>query len=204
MHERRSRWLQGYLGQLDDVREAVIDLVANVGGVDPETARKYQRQIESKILKEKFGFRTSQKVRTSRGRVEMRSIIVAVALTAVSLPTVALAQNYVLIPGGYSSPGTSHPTHQWNAIVVSYKDGNVYYCTAKETPPNTTITLGCHALTFTGTILRGSDVVTMPPRGPMDNSVVDADFWQLNQQSGELALCKTVGDAPSCARYQLP
>jgi hypothetical protein len=124
-------------------------------------------------------------------------------VTAVFAPDVAMAQqNYVLLPSFYVGGGGGN-SFIWTALVVSYKDGKVYLCTA-QLPTGENISLRCNPQSFAGKILTGSDVVTMSPRNVSTLPSVNTDFWQLDQQSGAVQLCKTAGYMPDCASFQLP
>jgi hypothetical protein len=130
----------------------------------------------------------------------VRNIQIAITLVAISFPTAAIAQvNYVLLPGFYTAIGGQL---YWDAVIVSYKDGRVYECVA-QLPKNANVSINCNPQSFAGSVLRGPNVVTMSPRSVGTYRATN-DFWQLDQQSGELQLCKPKGFKASCVRFQLP
>ena len=122
-------------------------------------------------------------------------------------PAAAFAQvNYELLPGGYSLGKNGLTTfQQWNALVLSNKDGNAYACLARL-PGGGTMSFTCNRLTFSGAFLRGPNVVSMHSAGNATSkySESDSSFWQLDQQSGELQICHLDGGKPGCDKYQLP
>jgi hypothetical protein len=106
----------------------------------------------------------------------------------------------VLINASYDA---SSGNTNWVAVVLSYKDGSVYDCTAARTPAsNHHITLNCNKVpSFPGAILPGPNVVNVPMHYDVGQSSVITDFWQLHQQSGELQFCTPVS---FCARMCEP
>jgi hypothetical protein len=136
----------------------------------------------------------------------MRNIRMVITLAVMSFPTAAFAQvNYVLLPGFYTgAAANNNNTYTWAAVIVSYKDGKVYWCEVKLKPPANP-TIHCNPQSFAGTVLQGPNVVTTSPRGVgTTEGPIVTDFWQLDQQTGEVQLCKTAGTKAGCVKYQLP
>ena len=132
-------------------------------------------------------------------------IVIGVLCTILLFSSPANAQNapnYVMVNTSYASNGNT----EWAAVVLSYKDKKVYECIASRTPKNNaTINLTCNLQQFsTGTILTGSTVVNAPANHDVGQPPVITDFWQLDQNTGEVQLCTPVSFAPKCVKTQLP
>jgi len=128
-----------------------------------------------------------------------RFLALTTSLCLLGPPAAAFAQvNYELLPGGYSLGKNGLTTfQQWNALVLSNKDGNAYACLARL-PGGGTMSFTCNRLTFSGAFLRGPNVVSMHSAGNATSkySESDSSFWQLDQQSGELQICHLDGGKP--------
>ena len=142
------------------------------------------------------------------GNITMRALASFCGLLVAGfiMPTAAKAQvNYDLLPGYLSlQQGGNH--YRWDAAVLSRKDSKMYHCTALSYQ-QTQISLQCFATAFVGTALNGPHVVTVQPINiSTPNTGFTGDFWQLDQNTGEIQFCYSVAapGTPNCARAKLP
>jgi len=117
-----------------------------------------------------------------------RFLALTTSLCLLGPPAAAFAQvNYELLPGGYSLGKNGLTTfQQWNALVLSNKDGNAYACLARL-PGGGTMSFTCNRLTFSGAFLRGPNVVSMhsaatPPANTL-NQTLHFGNWINNRES---------------------
>jgi hypothetical protein len=121
------------------------------------------------------------------------------AILLFSSPALAKV-NYELLNTGYTpAPSGGGGEPEWFAIVINNNDGKVYNCSATVARDGT-ITVRCIPV-ITG-LLTGADVKNEPMHF---DATPGFYLWQLDQNSGALALCAPYGRLPAqCVKTQLP
>ena len=137
--------------------------------------------------------------------------IVGIALfTLVSTSASAATINYDLLPGLHA--GSETKSQEWQAEVLSRKDGKVYLCRAQvgQDSIKEKLSLTCMPNNrFKGTLLTGDNVITVPNTPfipPAHDPSSGFDFWQLDRSTGLVQFCymSAPPGTDSCVRYQIP
>ena len=139
-------------------------------------------------------------------------VLAALILTVGMLwSSVASAQDkyYQLLPLPAISP-TAGTTH-YSAIVLSFADSKVYWCTVMLNSSKKEFSLSCPQYTaFVGALLSGPNVapaVLAPGPNPAIATTPGLAIWQIDQTSGEVQFCAIgsppLGSKSSCLETKL-
>jgi hypothetical protein len=107
--------------------------------------------------------------------------------------------NFELFPGFGQS--LQNGTSDFRADVLSYKSGKLWSCNAtyKNLGPNNPVTLSCKS-TYTFSLLTGSNVKTQSNFGVQQGGQslygLLVAYWQIDQDSGVVVVCITLGSEP--------
>jgi hypothetical protein len=131
-----------------------------------------------------------------------RVLVVITIISGMFFPGVALAQTNYVMWNGNKVLGSGFS--KWAAYIVSYKDGKEYVCEAAADAGALRLSCPYAMAPNVGSILTGPNVTTMPVRRPYPTVDAPEDFWQFDQQSGQLTFCSLGGTNLGCASFQLP
>lgn len=126
----------------------------------------------------------------------MRSLVGVLVATSVCLSgEKSQAQpNYQLFAGAmhaYNAP----VRYEASAIVLSFQDSRVYFCSAETLKKDNSIEIRCIKSSFNGKLMNGGEVTSQLNHGPVmksDDLVwTGIGLWQLDQAGGIVQFCMT-------------
>jgi hypothetical protein len=141
----------------------------------------------------------------------MRMLAALIFTSGILWSGVASAQDkyYQLLPLPTISPTVG--TTSYSAIVLSFADSKIYWCTVSLDSSRKEFSLSCPQYTgFVGTLLSGANVapaVLAPGLNPGITTTPGQALWQIDQTSGQVQFCEIgsppLGSKSSCLKANL-